>query len=546
MKQPRSSTERVVVVIAVAGAVLAGCTSNHHSAGATASASVPATPPTSSEASSPSAAGSSAPSSVASSSGPSASSSSASSSAAASAAASSALATGVTPSASASRSPSPSASARPSSAPWPGYHANQARTGAVAADPSLDPTKNAWTASLGGVVHGQPVVADGRVIAATEENRVVALDPHTGKVLWSASLGKPLTNVDSIAGCGDIDPLGITSTPVVDASSNVVYVVGEISTGGSAVHHQLEGFNIATGAVVVSDDVDPPLPAGERAVNLLQRTSLALANGRIYIGYGGNDGDCGNYHGWLVAVNETGTPQLASFEVASDGQGGAIWGSGSAPAIDPAGDVYVSTGNANPDPPQGGPDPKKYTESVVKLSPALTVIASFKDTVAGGDEDLSTGNPVLLPDGNLFAVGKTDIGYVLAQSNLREIAAVKGICGSDPDGGPAYYAATNHIFVPCKDGGIQPVDLTTKTLSAKLAGANGAPILIGQDLWAAQYPSGELSEFNAVTGARLQTVRVGGTVSNFTTPSSALGLLLVGTDTGVTAFDGPGGLPPSP
>lgn len=400
----------------------------------------------------------------------------------------------------------------------------------------------AWTASLGGVVHGQPVVADGRIIAATEENRVVALDPRTGKVLWSASLGTPLSNVDNVAGCGDIDPLGITSTPVVDTSSDVVYVVGEVSTGGAVVHHQLEGFNIASGAVVVSDDVDPALPAGEHAVNLLQRTSLALANGRIYIGYGGNDGDCGNYHGWVVAVNERGTPHEASFEVASDGQGGAIWGSGSAPAIDSAGDVYVTTGNANPDPPQGGPDPKKYTESVVKLSPSLAVIASFKDTVAGGDEDLSTGNPVLLPDGNLFAVGKTDIGYVLTQSNLREIAAIKGVCGSDPDGGPAYLAANNRIFVPCKDGGIQPVNLTTKTLGAKLPGANGAPILIGQDLWAAQYPSGTLSEFNAVTSAHLQTISIGTSVSNFTTPSSALGLLLVGTSSGVTAFDGPGGI----
>jgi polyvinyl alcohol dehydrogenase (cytochrome) len=394
-------------------------------------------------------------------------------------------------------------------------------------------------------VHGQPVVADGRIIAATEENRVVALDPRTGKVLWSASLGTPLSNVDNVAGCGDIDPLGITSTPVVDTSSDVVYVVGEVSTGGAVVHHQLEGFNIASGAVVVSDDVDPALPAGEHAVNLLQRTSLALANGRIYIGYGGNDGDCGNYHGWVVAVNERGTPHEASFEVASDGQGGAIWGSGSAPAIDSAGDVYVTTGNANPDPPQGGPDPKKYTESVVKLSPALTPIASFKDTVAGGDEDLSTGNPVLLPDGNLFAVGKTDIGYVLAQSNLKEIAAIKGICGSDPDGGPAYDAATNHIFVPCKSGGIQSVSLTTDTVGTKLSGANGAPILIGQDLWAAQYPTGTLSEFNAATGTHLQSVPIGASIPNFTSPSSALGLLLVATDTGVTAFDGPGGLPAS-
>jgi polyvinyl alcohol dehydrogenase (cytochrome) len=406
----------------------------------------------------------------------------------------------------------------------------------------MTPTVKAWSANLGGVVHGQPVVADGRIFVATEGNRVVALDPRTGQVLWSVSLGAPLTNVGSVAGCGDIDPLGITSTPVVDTASGTVYVVGEISTGGGAVHHQLEGLNVATGAVTVSDTVDPPLPAGERAVNLLQRTSLALANGRVYVGYGGNDGDCGSYHGWLVAVNETGAPHLLSFEVAADGQGGAIWESGGAPAVDAAGDIYVTTGNANPDPPRGGPDPKQYTESVVKLSPTLAPIASFKDTVAGGDEDLATGNPVLLPDGNLFAIGKTDIGYVLSQATLRQVAAIKGICGSDPDGGPAYDAATNRIFVPCKGGGIQTVDLANNTVGAKLAGANGAPILIGDDLWAVQYPAGTLIEDNATTGARLQTLQVGSTVANFTSPSAALGLILVATNTGITAFVGPHGV----
>lgn len=357
---------------------------------------------------------------------------------------------------------------------WSGYHANQARTAAVPAGSLRNPVKLAWMADLGGAVYGQVDVAEGRVLAATETNRVVALDPDNGTVLWSRSLGAPLTDVQSVAGCGDIDPLGVTSTPVIDTATGVVYVVGEVSSGG-VVHHQLEGLNVATGTVVVSDDVDPPLPVGERAVNLLQRASLALANGRVYIGFGGNDGDCGNYHGWVVGVDQTGPPQETTFEVASDGEGGAVWESGGAPAIDAQGDVYVSTGNANPDPPHGGPDPKRFTESVVKLTPELDPLDAFKDKVAGGDEDLATGNPVLLPDGDLFAVGKTDIGYVLTQSDLSEVAAITGICGSDPDGGPAYDAATNQIFVPCRAGGIQEVDLSTDTLGSKLSGANGAP-----------------------------------------------------------------------
>ena len=142
--------------------------------------------------------------------------------------------------------------------------------------------------------------------------------------------------------------------------------------------------------------------------------------------------------------------------------------------------------------------------------------------------------------------GKTDIGYVLRQTNLTQVAAISGICGSNPDGGPAYDAGTNQIFVPCRSGGIQVVDLGTGAVGPKLEGANGAPILVGGDLWAAQYPEGTLSEYDAATGATLQTISVGSSVPTFTSPSTALGLLLVGTTSGVTAFDGRAGLPPSP
>lgn len=438
-------------------------------------------------------------------------------------------------------SPATSASPAPSSTAagsvWPGYHFDQARTGAVPAGASLAKATRAWSADLGGAVYGQPLIAGGKIIAATETNRVVALNPADGRVIWSDSLGTPLTDVQRVAGCGNIDPLGITSTPVIDTATGTVYVVGEVAAG-STVHHQLEALSIATGAVTLSENVDPPLPSAESPVNLLQRASLVLANGRVYVSYGGNYGDCGSYHGWVVGVQKSGAANKISFEVASDGEGGAIWQSGGAPAVDSSGNLYVTTGNANPDPPEGGPDPKKYTESVVKLSPDLKPLASFKDQVAGGDEDLSTSNPVLLPNGTIFATGKTDIGFVLVQSDLSQKAAIKGICGSDPDGGPAYDAATNRIFVPCQGGGIQVLDLTTNTAGQVLSGANSSPILIGTSVWAAKYRDGTLTEYAAATGKTLQSVDVGSSVPNFSSPSYGLGLLLVGTTSGVTALRG--------
>jgi polyvinyl alcohol dehydrogenase (cytochrome) len=429
----------------------------------------------------------------------------------------------------------PGAVTPPPGAPssWTGYHADQARTAALDAT-SPGTVSRAWTASLGGAVRGQPVVSAGRVVAATETDRVVALDPGTGRVLWSTSIGTPLRDVARVAGCGNIDPLGITSTPVVDEATGTVWVVGEVTDGGR-VHHRLAGLDLTTGAVRASADVDPPMRAGQRAEQLLQRASLALGSGRVYASFGGNLGDCGSYSGWVVGAETADPSRQVSFEVAPDGEGGAIWMGGGAPAIDAAGNVYVTTGNANPFP-DSAPDPLRYAESVVELSPDLRPLAAYKDPEAGGDEDLSTGNPVLLPDGTVFTVGKTNTAHLLRQGDLAEVAAIAGVCGSDPDGGPVHDRARQQVVVPCRGGGLQVVDLAHRTVGPKLAGADSAPVLVGGTLWAVDARRDVLAAFDAASGERRQTVDVGTDVPVFTSPTVALGLVLVATTEGVTAF----------
>lgn len=417
-------------------------------------------------------------------------------------------------------------------APWPSYHADDSRTGAVSAGAIVGHVKKSWSASLGGAVYGQPVVANGEVIAATENDRVSALNASTGRTIWTRALGTPLKDVDAVAGCGDIQPLGITSTPVVDPRLGEVFVVEEATNWGG-VHHRLIGLSVKTGKVLLSEFVDPPLPKDQSAAQLLQRTSLAVANGRVYIGYGGNAGDCGNYHGWLIGVNETGAAHEVSFMATPGSAGGAIWQGGGAPAVDGAGDLYISTGNSNPWP--GSPtDPGRYAESVVKLSPTLRVLASFKDTSANHDADLGTGDPVLLTGGRVYAVGKTDVGYVLGESKLAKSFSVSGVCGSDPDGGSAYNAAKQLIFTPCRGGGIQEIDVAHRRLVRVLNGPNSGPIIVGNQLWALSYNAGVLSEFNANTGAFEQSIALG-PVPTFASPSAYGGRLFVGTLSGVVA-----------
>lgn len=441
-----------------------------------------------------------------------------------------------TPTSPGSTSIAPSPTAPGAQTSWTAYHANDARTGAVRAGATpLTPSRLAWSVDLGGAVRGQPLVVDGRIIAATETNRVVALDPASGKVLWSRTIGAPLRNVAQVAGCGNIDPLGITSTPVADVSMRTIYVVGEIDDGGGAVHHQLVGLDLSTGRTRVSSSADPPLPSGQRAVHLLQRAGLALRAGVVYVPYGGNLGDCGTYHGWVVGVDTTGKKPKSAFEVAPGSEGGAIWSSGGAPAIDTDGNIYVSTGNANPFP-SVTPDPARYAESVLKLSPELRLRADFKDPRASGDEDLATGNPVLLPGGEVFSVGKTDVGYFLDRRDLHLVATVSGVCGSDPDGGPAYDAGTGRLFVPCRAGGIQVIDVATHRLGPRLKGADSAPIVIGKQLWALDSESDRLTTYDIARLKQVQSLQVGADVPVFASPSTGAGLVLVGTTRGVTAF----------
>jgi hypothetical protein len=237
----------------------------------------------------------------------------------------------------------------------------------------------------------------------------------------------------------------------------------------------------------------------------------------------------------VVGADTTDPARQVSFQVAPDGEGGAIWMGGGAPAVDAAGNVYVTTGNANPFPAQA-PDPVRYGESVVELSPDLRPLAAYQDPAAGGDEDLSTGNPVLLADGTVFAVGKTNTAHLLHPGDLAPVGAVDGVCGSDPDGGPVYDRARQRVVVPCRGGGLQVVDVAARRVGPTLTGADSAPVLVGDTLWAVDAGQDALASFDAATGQRRQSVDVGADVPVFTSPTVALGLVLVATTEGVTAF----------
>ena len=135
---------------------------------------------------------------------------------------------------------------------WTTYHRDAARTGVAPARPAAGPLSVAWRRHLDGAVYGQPLVIGNLVIAATEGDTVYGLDRATGAIRWHVHLGTPVPL--SALPCGDIDPLGITGTPVYDPATRMVYAVAE-TTG---FHHVLAGISVPGGKLVFRRDIPTP------------------------------------------------------------------------------------------------------------------------------------------------------------------------------------------------------------------------------------------------------------------------------------------------
>jgi len=309
-----------------------------------------------------------------------------------------------------------------------GLYVDRAFTPANAANLTRDLNFNG---TISGNVYAQPLYIEGgpngtMVIAVTESNNVYALNANNGSVIWQRNLGPAVT---SGLPCGNINPLGITGTPVVDLASRSLFLDAMID--GNPKKHFVYSLNVDTGATNPNWPVDLNATAnynGTTFTSLVQneRGGLAIVNGILYISFSGLAGDCGTYHGWVVGIRINNPSNVTAW--ATNAIGGGIWGHGGV-ASDGT-NMFVVTGNTfNTNQVWSG------GESIIRLqagpifsgnpadywAPTNWFSLDQTDTDLGGCSATLIDVPGATPSQLVLALGKDGTAYLLNRNNLGGI-----------------------------------------------------------------------------------------------------------------------------
>jgi hypothetical protein len=263
-----------------------------------------------------------------------------------------------------------------------------------------------------------------------------------GGILWQVDFRNPsagvtpipITDIVNNNSLNIVGNVGIESTPVIDLSSNTMYLVARTKEVSGAITNyvaRLHALDITTGAeklggpVVIHGSV-PGNGQGSSSGTLTfdplihnQRTSLALANGLVVFSWASHEDEFA-WHGWVFAYNATTLQQSSVFCTTPNGLNGGIWMSGRAPAVDSAGNLYYASGNGDWD------GSSSFGDSVMKLATtggALSLVDYFTPddyaTLQANDLDLGSSGPLLIPGTNLLIHGgKTATFYVMSSANL--------------------------------------------------------------------------------------------------------------------------------
>ena len=284
-----------------------------------------------------------------------------------------------------------------------GHFIQPALTKAAAATMSRN---TGFAASFAGNMWASPLYIEngpggtGAFFAVTTGNDVFALDETTGAVKWMRNIGS--SPQDSGAGCGGIHPIGIISTPVIDAASRTIYVAGAIGTS-TISRHEMHALSIDDGTEKSGWPVDVSTVPASGGTTFMpqpanQRSALSLVGGTLYVAYGGHVGDCGPYHGWVIGINTANPTMKGGW--ATGGQGEGIWAAAGM-ASDGNG-VIAATGNRT----GGGSSTHQDSEEVVRVTglgtradtyyPTMPAATPRWQSMDNADADMGSINPVYM------------------------------------------------------------------------------------------------------------------------------------------------------
>jgi len=348
-------------------------------------------------------------------------------------------------------------------------HNDNARTGANLGETILT-TANVNSTQFGKLftraadaeIYAQPLYVPGIAIpgqgthnvvyVATMNNTVYAYDADSATAstpLWSVNLGTPIPAGDVQCCCTDISTrIGILGTPVIDLSTNTIYLVSRNKNADGTYHQWLNALDITTGAQKLSGPREINATYGTLTFDTKiqnQRPGLLLSKGVVYIAWASHN-DCGAYHGWVMGYDAATLNQVAVYVNTPTGYQGGIWQAAQGLSADSSGNIYLMGGNGTFDANTGG---SNLGNSFIKLSVptggGLTATDYFTpynyDSLNASDADLGASGVLLIPGTKyLLGGGKQGVLYLLDSTSLGHFHA-----GSDTNAVQRFGATNGHI-----------------------------------------------------------------------------------------------------
>jgi hypothetical protein len=405
------------------------------------------------------------------------------------------------------------------------YHDDIQRTGLDSNETVLTPA-NVNASSFGlqfnlavdGKVDAEPLYEANLTVAGqahnvlfvvSEHDSAYAFDADSGTLLWhDGPSGTPTpilpageTPSDPVHGSQVTPEIGITSTPVIDPTTQTLYLVA-MSKDASGHHFQrLHALDVTTGQEKFGGPTTIQASYGSQTFDPTQykeRDALLLLNGVVYTSWASHS-DVQPYTGWVIGYSASNLQQVSVLDTdpASATDGGAYWNSGAGPASDGT-NFYNLSGNGSFDTTldsNGFPANGDFGNAFLEFSPAGSLhVADYftmHNTVAesSADIDLGSGGVIVLPDmvdshgvtrhlaigagkdGNIYLVDRDNMGKFNPASDANIYQELVGVLAGGEFATSAYFNGS--VYFGPVSGRLKQFTFASALLNATPASQSG-------------------------------------------------------------------------